>query len=168
MATEEKQMTDENQVLEESDIVAQRKAKLATLRQQGNAFPNDFRRKHTAVELHDQHGENTKEGLAEEKFETVIAGRVMLRRAMGKASFVTASSRRLLSFIFAARISSLEGLNLSRLSACSSSAFFRCLAKRTFSRASGGTFIGSISESYPDSEPFGSSFTGSSAFKGKS
>ncbi|MDC3359101.1 MAG: lysine--tRNA ligase [Pseudomonadales bacterium] len=93
MATEEKQMTDENQVLEESDIVAQRKAKLATLRQQGNAFPNDFRRKHTAVELHDQHGENTKEGLAEEKFETVIAGRVMLRRAMGKASFVTLQDR---------------------------------------------------------------------------
>ncbi len=86
-------MTDENQVQDESDIVAQRKAKLETLRQQGNAFPNDFRRKHTAVELHTEHGKKSKEGLAEEKFETVIAGRIMLRRAMGKASFVTLQDR---------------------------------------------------------------------------
>ncbi|MFT5896453.1 MAG: lysyl-tRNA synthetase class 2, partial [bacterium] len=86
-------MSDENQVQEESDIIAQRKAKLAELRERGNAFPNDFRRKHTAGELHAEHGEQSKEDLAENKSDTVVAGRIMLRRAMGKASFVTIQDR---------------------------------------------------------------------------
>lgn len=86
-------MNDENQVQDESDIIAQRKAKLAELRLKGNAFPNDFRRKHTALELHEAHGEQSKEELAENQVETIVAGRIMLRRAMGKASFVTLQDR---------------------------------------------------------------------------
>ncbi|MCB1647470.1 MAG: lysine--tRNA ligase [Pseudomonadales bacterium] len=88
-------MTEENRpsVEDENEIIAQRRAKLSELRAQGNAFPNDFRRKHLAQELHQLFDEKTKEELEAEAAETTVAGRVMLRRAMGKASFVTLQDR---------------------------------------------------------------------------
>jgi lysyl-tRNA synthetase class 2 len=73
----------------ENDIVALRKADLAELRSKGVAFPNDFRRKHLATEIHDAFGEDSKEVLQEKAESAVIAGRIVLRRVMGKASFVT-------------------------------------------------------------------------------
>ena len=73
----------------ENDIVALRKAHLAELRGKGVAFPNDFRRKHLATEIHDAFGEDSKEVLQEKAESAVIAGRIVLRRVMGKASFVT-------------------------------------------------------------------------------
>ncbi|MBV1877269.1 MAG: lysine--tRNA ligase [Pseudomonadales bacterium] len=72
-----------------NDIIALRADKLAELRRQGNAFPNDFRREHFAETLHAEYANETKQALAEAQIETSVAGRVMLRRAMGKASFVT-------------------------------------------------------------------------------
>jgi len=41
---------------EENQIIAERRAKLAALREQGNAFPNDFKREHLAADLHAAHG----------------------------------------------------------------------------------------------------------------
>lgn len=81
-------MSDENS-LEEHDIFALRKARLDEIRERGNAFPNDFRRTHEASELHGSYTERTKEELEGEAVPTAVAGRVILRRMMGKASFIT-------------------------------------------------------------------------------
>ena len=75
---------------DENQIVAERRAKLAKLREGGQAFPNDFRRTHLASQLHAAHGPKTKEQLEGEKPGPVsIAGRMLLKRVMGKASFAT-------------------------------------------------------------------------------
>jgi lysyl-tRNA synthetase class 2 len=75
--------------LDENKIIAERRAKLATLRTQGVAFPNDFRPQHKAADLHVQYGEHEREALEEGAFYVVVAGRMMLKRVMGKASFAT-------------------------------------------------------------------------------
>jgi lysyl-tRNA synthetase class 2 len=74
---------------DENQIIAERRAKLARLREQGHAFPNDFRRKHLAADLHAAHGAKTKEQLEAEKPAAAVAGRMLLKRVMGKASFAT-------------------------------------------------------------------------------
>jgi lysyl-tRNA synthetase class 2 len=74
---------------DENQIIAERRAKLAKLREAGPAFPNDFRRKDLAAELQDRHGKKTKEGLETEKPLATVAGRMLLKRVMGKASFAT-------------------------------------------------------------------------------
>jgi len=53
------------------------------------AFPNDFKPAHHAQALHTAHGAKTAEVLAEEKHTVRIAGRMVLKRVMGKASFAT-------------------------------------------------------------------------------
>lgn len=73
----------------ENEIIALRKSHLADLRTKGNAFPNDFRRQHEAMDLHNTYGEKTREELQEDTARTAVAGRIVLRRLMGKASFVT-------------------------------------------------------------------------------
>lgn len=74
---------------DENEIIALRKARLAELRAQGNAFPNDFRRQHEANELHHAYGDKTKQELQQDPVTTAVAGRIVLRRMMGKASFIT-------------------------------------------------------------------------------
>jgi lysyl-tRNA synthetase class 2 len=75
---------------DENQIISERRAKLAKLRELGPAFPNDFKRKHLASELHAAHGAKTKEELeASKPGPFVIAGRMLLKRVMGKASFAT-------------------------------------------------------------------------------
>src|SRR5438477_2336719 len=74
---------------DENQIIAERRAKLARLREQGPAFPNDFRRKDLAADLHRFHGGKTKGQLEAEKPAASIAGRMLLKRVMGKASFAT-------------------------------------------------------------------------------
>ena len=74
---------------DENQIIADRRAKLARLREAGVAFPNDFRRKDLAAELHTFHGGKAKEQLEQEKPAASVAGRMMLKRVMGKASFAT-------------------------------------------------------------------------------
>jgi lysyl-tRNA synthetase class 2 len=88
-------MTDEQhtQPEDENEIVAQRRAKLTELRQQGNPFPNDFRRTDLALALHELHEPQSKEELSDAAIETKVAGRIMLRRVMGKASFLTIQDR---------------------------------------------------------------------------
>ena len=73
----------------ENEIIAIRKSRLDDLRARGNAFPNDFRRQHEAMELHRTYGEKTKEELKETLAQTAVAGRIVLRSMMGKASFIT-------------------------------------------------------------------------------
>lgn len=67
--------------------VAERRAKLEALRQEGQAYPNDFKREHLAQALHDGFDSFEKEALESKKESVVIAGRMMTRRVMGKASF---------------------------------------------------------------------------------
>jgi lysyl-tRNA synthetase class 2 len=72
---------------EESDLIAQRRAKLAELRKQGNPFPNDFRRNVMAGELHAEYNHRSAEELESRPLRVKVAGRMMTRRMMGKASF---------------------------------------------------------------------------------
>ena len=78
---------------DENHVMAERRAKLKTLRElspNGIAFPNDFRPEHVAADLHAAHGLKTKEELeAATPINVVVAGRIMLKRVMGKASFAT-------------------------------------------------------------------------------
>lgn len=66
-----------------------RREKLAGLREQGIAFPNDFRRDHTSDQLHADFDAKENEELEALNIEVSVAGRMMTRRIMGKASFVT-------------------------------------------------------------------------------
>ncbi|NTV09255.1 MAG: lysine--tRNA ligase [Zoogloea sp.] len=74
---------------DENHIIAERRAKLAEWRQTGRAFPNDFSRENLAGKLDELYGEKSAEELAELPVTVSVAGRIMLKRVMGKASFVT-------------------------------------------------------------------------------
>jgi lysyl-tRNA synthetase class 2 len=74
---------------DENQIIAERRAKLHELRKHGVAFPNDFQRTNLAADLHTAYGEQDKEQLEGEKITVAVAGRMMLKRVMGKASFAT-------------------------------------------------------------------------------
>ena len=83
-------MTQENPsapLQDENQIIAERRAKLTELRQAGNAFPNTFRREHLAAALHQQFDELTKKKLEEQPTVAKVAGRMVLKRVMGKASW---------------------------------------------------------------------------------
>ncbi|HTT36999.1 MAG TPA: lysine--tRNA ligase [Burkholderiales bacterium] len=74
---------------DENQIVAERRAKLRALRERGNAFPNDFRRADFAGELHQRYDGQPNEALEAAPVGVSVAGRMMLKRVMGKASFAT-------------------------------------------------------------------------------
>jgi len=82
-----KTMSEENQVQDENKLIAERRAKLAALRENGQAFPSDFRRNVVAGELHAKYGEMSKEELEAEGVRVAVAGRMMAQNLMGKASF---------------------------------------------------------------------------------
>ena len=73
----------------ENDLILQRKAKLAELRSEGNAYPNDFRRDSLSQDLHAKYGEFDNEAFEANPKNVSVAGRIMLQRIMGKASFIT-------------------------------------------------------------------------------
>ncbi|HJW12634.1 MAG TPA: lysine--tRNA ligase [Albitalea sp.] len=75
--------------LDDNQLIAERREKLATIRKQGIAFPNDFKPRHHAVDLIRQHGTQPNEELEPLAINVVVAGRMMLKRVMGKASFCT-------------------------------------------------------------------------------
>ena len=81
--------TTEGLAVDENKIIAERREKLQALRQQGVAFPNDFQPTHQAGALHAQYGETDQATLEASPVEVSIAGRMMLKRVMGKASFAT-------------------------------------------------------------------------------
>jgi lysyl-tRNA synthetase class 2 len=74
---------------DENQIVAERRGKLARLREAGQAFPNDWRRRDLAGDLHGKFDAATKEQLEADKPTAAVAGRMLLKRVMGKASFAT-------------------------------------------------------------------------------
>jgi lysyl-tRNA synthetase class 2 len=72
---------------EENRLIAQRRDKLTALRAEGVAFPNDFRRDALAQALHAEFGEESAESLEAKHLPVKLAGRLMAKRIMGKASF---------------------------------------------------------------------------------
>ncbi|MEO9137172.1 MAG: lysine--tRNA ligase [Casimicrobiaceae bacterium] len=72
---------------EENRVIAERRGKLATLRAGGNAYPNDFRRNALAAALHAAHDDNDNEALEIAAIRVAVAGRMLLKRVMGKACF---------------------------------------------------------------------------------
>jgi lysyl-tRNA synthetase class 2 len=74
---------------DENQLIAERRDKLAAIRRQGVAFPNDFKPTHHAAELARRHGASSNEELEPLAVKVSVAGRLMLKRVMGKASFGT-------------------------------------------------------------------------------
>ena len=72
----------------EDQLIEQRRAKLTAWRETAGAFPNDFRRDALAQDLHARFAETTGEALEAAPIRVVLAGRMMTRRIMGKASFI--------------------------------------------------------------------------------
>lgn len=70
----------DNTQLDENRLIAERREKLSALREQGQAFPNTFRRDSYAEDLQAEHGEKSKEELEAAGIKVSIAGRVMLNR----------------------------------------------------------------------------------------
>ena len=77
------------QAQDDNQIMAERREKLAALRQQGVAYPNDFCPTHHAADLHTRYSETDQPALEAANVEVALAGRMMLKRVMGKASFAT-------------------------------------------------------------------------------
>ncbi|MDT8387601.1 MAG: lysine--tRNA ligase [Thiogranum sp.] len=77
-----------NEEQDENKLIAQRRQKLAQLREEGAAYPNDFRRDAIAAELHAQYGDKDKSWFEENPVRVKVAGRMMGKRVMGKLSFV--------------------------------------------------------------------------------
>lgn len=81
-------MTEEHlDEIDESEVYQIRKQKLADLRENGFNFPNKFRRHDLAINLLNDYESREKDDLAEQHIKVVVAGRIVLRRIMGKASF---------------------------------------------------------------------------------
>lgn len=76
---------------DDNKLIAQRREKLAKLREQGVPFPNEVVRENKAAELHEIYGEYDKPWFEENEVQVTVAGRMMLKRLMGKASFATIS-----------------------------------------------------------------------------
>ena len=85
-------MSDDNKQ-DENALIAERRRKLDALREKGNAFPNDFRRNALAEELHQTYGKHEDEHLREEDVHVSVSGRMMVKRVMGKASFIKLQDR---------------------------------------------------------------------------
>src|SRR5690348_14611749 len=75
--------------LDTNQIIAERREKLKALRTAGNAYPNDFVRRDYAREITARYGRLHREALQASPVEVAVAGRIMLKRVMGKASFAT-------------------------------------------------------------------------------
>lgn len=81
-------------VQDENQLIAERREKLKAIRQRqadgkGPSFPNDFKPGDRAADLFAAHAGQTPEGLLDQGSRAKVAGRMMLKRVMGKASFAT-------------------------------------------------------------------------------
>jgi lysyl-tRNA synthetase, class II len=74
---------------DDNTLIAERREKLQALRKAGVAFPNDFKPSHHAAELHHRYGHVPNEELEPQAVKVSVAGRMMLKRVMGKACFAT-------------------------------------------------------------------------------
>ncbi|MGD2129510.1 MAG: lysine--tRNA ligase [Lysobacterales bacterium] len=78
---------------DENRLIAERRAKLAALRETGEAYPNDFRENTTATELQERFGEMDAAELDAVEQTFAVAGRMMAKRVMGKIAFVRLQDR---------------------------------------------------------------------------
>ncbi|WP_027671963.1 lysine--tRNA ligase [Rheinheimera baltica] len=107
-------MSDQQQPQEEiqdvNKLIAERKQKLAALREDGFMFPNDFRRDSISSDVIAKYDHLTKEELEAQKITVSLGGRIMTRRIMGKASFTTISDMGGKIQLYVARDSLAEGV----------------------------------------------------------
>ena len=86
-------MTEQNEITpqDENHVIAERREKLKNIREATNgvAFPNDFKPQHKAADLAAAHSQKENEAFEAAPVNVVVAGRMMLKRVMGKASFAT-------------------------------------------------------------------------------
>ena len=73
--------------VDDNKLIAQRREKLVALREKGQAYPNDFRPTDLAKDLLVEHENRTREFFDSTEVPVSIAGRMMAKRVMGKASF---------------------------------------------------------------------------------
>jgi lysyl-tRNA synthetase class 2 len=74
---------------DENKLIAQRREKLRALREEGVAFPNDFRRNVMAGELHAEYAEKDNAWFEQNPIRVSVAGRMMAQRIMGKNAFAS-------------------------------------------------------------------------------
>ncbi|MBX3637286.1 MAG: lysine--tRNA ligase, partial [Rubrivivax sp.] len=78
---------------DDNTLIAERRDKLRAIRERaathGPAFPNDFKPSHHAAELHQRYGAVPNEELEPQAVKVAVAGRMMLKRVMGRACFAT-------------------------------------------------------------------------------
>ncbi len=74
---------------DDNPLITERREKLQALRAAGVAFPNDFKPTHHAADLQHKHGQVPNEELESQAVKVAVAGRMMLKRVMGKACFAT-------------------------------------------------------------------------------
>ena len=86
-------MNEQDTIVEqdENQLISLRREKLAAIREAGVAFPNDFVKQHDAEAILSEYEDRDKEWFEENEIEVRVAGRIMLKRVMGKASFITIS-----------------------------------------------------------------------------
>ncbi|VVC75282.1 Lysine--tRNA ligase, heat inducible [Aquicella siphonis] len=77
----------EHEALDTHDLIEQRRHKLEEWRRSGRAYPTDFRRDALAADLLDQYSGKSEPELEAHPVRVKVAGRIMTRRLMGKASF---------------------------------------------------------------------------------
>ena len=87
--SENQNSTENLPVQDDNHVIAERREKLKAIRQQGVAFPNDFKPTHSAAPLQVNYAHLDNEALDPQAITVSIAGRMMLKRVMGKASFAT-------------------------------------------------------------------------------
>ncbi|HEY0922074.1 lysine--tRNA ligase [Rheinheimera pacifica] len=107
-------MSDQQQPQEEiqdvNKLIAERKHKLAALREDGFMFPNDFRRDSISSDVIAKYDHLSKEELEAQKITVSLGGRIMTRRIMGKASFTTIADMGGKIQLYVARDSLAEGV----------------------------------------------------------
>ena len=83
-------MTDNKEPVkkDENSIILERRSKLKEIREKRIAFPNNFKPNSYAEDLHLKYDDDDKEALGK-SIDVIVAGRMMLKRVMGKASFAT-------------------------------------------------------------------------------
>lgn len=88
MSETDNQSQSQSENLDENTIIQERRNKLNILRQANKAYPNNFKRHDYASKLQEKFSQLSKEELEQNKTKVVVAGRLMHKRLMGKASFI--------------------------------------------------------------------------------
>jgi lysyl-tRNA synthetase, class II len=77
------------EIIETNKLIEERREKLKAIREKGVAFPNDFKPDALAANIHAVHSGTENETFEANPIHVKVAGRMMLKRVMGKASFAT-------------------------------------------------------------------------------